>query len=1271
MEHNNKAFLSYSHKDLDVARVLQRGLQRFGKPWNRTRAFRVFRDETNLPATPALWEKILAELRSSEFFILLASPNAACSKWVDRETSAWLEQGDGALERLLIVLVSGEIKWTNDEPDWERITALPQALRGVLTREPLYVRLPSNTPGGSPEYESAFQEALASLAAPLHGVRKEELFGMEVVEQHKRRRFAFTVAGVLLGLSVALGVASRVAHNNAVRAGENEERAIEARNVAQAGQAAANALARVEDQPQLSLLLAAASLEELNAMDSQPLPTTESALRLALGSVGGVPVTSHGSQLMYMAWPREDLFLAVDYDGGITTTPWPPRPSGPAGPANVIRRHERPSHVQVAPDGRWLLTVDFQTAYLWLLEGAQPASASTRLPLPGQVSRSSWHPGGRDVVIDGHPGWSRTFDVTTSEPREVEWRDRSGNPIPIASAVHSPDGQLLAAATVEGRLAVWEYTSEGTSLSFLSSQTGPYEPVVFSPDSSLLVTHPNGVQGGSPRIWKRSPEGSPPDTPWSVVADLPDAIRFIGSAVFSEDGNRLQIDTKRELWVWSNEPLKDGRHAHRLVGDMGLFRAFSCSDDTRWVAGKESGRETGRAVLWSCEGELERTVLDLSFLGPESLEQFAFTPDGERLIGVAMDGTALIWELDPEVSGPVILPGRSGPATSWYAKRPLIIDEHGTRLITLDDTGRLRHWRLSGKGMDPTPDLILGDDSRYTIAEFDRSRSWFVAATEEGGVRAWPVDSIGVNSEPRVVECDARFDFSGDGSRLACSLPGEGYRVYDLDSECVHLEPVASLAQSASLSEVQLAGDGRWLVARDPGESPKRSQGDATPPRLLLWDTHAPHEVPQVLASGQVLWYRDAQRRRCTFRARPGTLVTVDLASDAPVVKRGGAFLKGDPIPPSPGEGHPTGRWVTIVRDAGGTVLVDLDHLDDDDAHVEVSSVASRTRFSADGRWALALPVSIEPAVLVALPRGQDGAPKKARRLPIERAKLVDAFLAPEGDWLVTVHESGRLMRWDLREHDLKPEELGAYGAEHPTVAFSADGRWVTCADSSGLGQLWSLDRDRSPGRSFCKNERGSEAVYRIGARSLYLVTATSGTLQLSSLRDDPDASRRTLLEDAKLKGFISSPDERWLVTLGIAPPRLWQLDPSGAGVVAERHLGGRGVLEFAMFSEDGRWLVGLPYEGSSARQSLQLWNLAARPDYGEALPFTEIPCDTMSWDIVGEHLYAFSSSAGRTRELRVVDLSLERLARRARRIAGRSLTETEWGQYFPDHERQ
>jgi len=131
------AFVSYSHaKDKPIAAALQSAVQRLGKPWYRRRALRVFRDDTALAATPHLWSTIEQALGQSRFLILLASPEAAASHWVNKEIACWL--ATKSTDTLLIAVTSGTLVWDNTTNDfaWDEHTPLPPALKGRFAAEP-------------------------------------------------------------------------------------------------------------------------------------------------------------------------------------------------------------------------------------------------------------------------------------------------------------------------------------------------------------------------------------------------------------------------------------------------------------------------------------------------------------------------------------------------------------------------------------------------------------------------------------------------------------------------------------------------------------------------------------------------------------------------------------------------------------------------------------------------------------------------------------------------------------------------------------------------------------------------------------------------------------------------------------------------------------------------------------------------------------------------------------------------------------------------------
>jgi MTH538 TIR-like domain (DUF1863)/WD domain, G-beta repeat len=199
-QHN--AFISYSHTaDRELAVSLERGLKRFTKPWYQRQALRVFRDETDLSAAPALWSLIQQALDGSEFLIVLADPASAKSPWVDREIEHWLRTKGP--ESILIVLTGGSLQWDGRGAfDPSLSESIPPRLLTAFAEEPLYVdmrwaRNASNLSLRDPR----FLNQIADLAAPLHRKPKAELASAEVREHRRTVRVAWS-AGI--GLSVLL-----------------------------------------------------------------------------------------------------------------------------------------------------------------------------------------------------------------------------------------------------------------------------------------------------------------------------------------------------------------------------------------------------------------------------------------------------------------------------------------------------------------------------------------------------------------------------------------------------------------------------------------------------------------------------------------------------------------------------------------------------------------------------------------------------------------------------------------------------------------------------------------------------------------------------------------------------------------------------------------------------------------------------------------------------------------------------------------------------------
>jgi hypothetical protein len=134
------AFISYSHtSDREIAIALERSSERFAKPWYRRRQLRVFRDETGLSTNPGLWTSVRSVLDQSQWLIVLASPAAAKSRWVNQEI-AHFHQTHGP-DRIMAVVADGEWVWDHRRGgfDMDLSTAVPTALASAFSEEPRHL----------------------------------------------------------------------------------------------------------------------------------------------------------------------------------------------------------------------------------------------------------------------------------------------------------------------------------------------------------------------------------------------------------------------------------------------------------------------------------------------------------------------------------------------------------------------------------------------------------------------------------------------------------------------------------------------------------------------------------------------------------------------------------------------------------------------------------------------------------------------------------------------------------------------------------------------------------------------------------------------------------------------------------------------------------------------------------------------------------------------------------------------------------------------------
>ncbi len=223
----------------------------------------VFLDSNDLSASPHLWSSIVVSLDASEWFVLLASPGSAGSKWVGQEISHWLSDSDRH-ERFLIVLTSGRMQWSDgdftDDSD-----AVHPALRGLLSEEPHYVDMTQVDRSIVLDLRNPlFKERVATVASAIRGISVGDLIGEDTRQFRLARRLRRIAVVSLAALTVGALVASVVAFQ------QRSEAIAQTAAAKQATEAAESAKREADDNAAQSRSRELAALA-LNTMAEDPV----------------------------------------------------------------------------------------------------------------------------------------------------------------------------------------------------------------------------------------------------------------------------------------------------------------------------------------------------------------------------------------------------------------------------------------------------------------------------------------------------------------------------------------------------------------------------------------------------------------------------------------------------------------------------------------------------------------------------------------------------------------------------------------------------------------------------------------------------------------------------------------------------------------------------------------------------------------------------------------------------------------------------------------
>jgi TIR domain len=217
------AFISYSQRDVKWALWLHKALETYriprafvGQPVGCSkmppRLLPVFRDRAELPSAGDLRGKIRESLEESHALIVICSPYAAASPWVNEEVRAF--KALGRAERIFPLIVDGE-PFASDHPELGLPECFPPALRFAVAADGTVTDQRSDPlAADAREGKDGRDDACLKLIAGILGLGFDDLRRREQARQRQRRLIGIAAsfaAGVFLA-AVYIGLADADIH---------------------------------------------------------------------------------------------------------------------------------------------------------------------------------------------------------------------------------------------------------------------------------------------------------------------------------------------------------------------------------------------------------------------------------------------------------------------------------------------------------------------------------------------------------------------------------------------------------------------------------------------------------------------------------------------------------------------------------------------------------------------------------------------------------------------------------------------------------------------------------------------------------------------------------------------------------------------------------------------------------------------------------------------------------------------------------------------------